>query len=76
MGKPLKYRLKELIYSRYLTRKERAAEVRRLADKLEITENHLRKIWSYPIDSDAEAKPSQLQIIAAEYGCTVEDLMN
>lgn len=76
MQKAPKYRIKELIYSRYLLRKERAEEVRRLANKLGIAENHLRKIWAYPIDSPHEAKPSQLQMIAEEYGVSVEDLMN
>jgi len=71
-----KYRIKELIYSRYFTREERASEVERLASKMNISPQHLRKVWAYPKGSPNEALPSQLQVIATEYHLRIEDLLN
>lgn len=49
---------------------------KRIVNKLDIHKSQFYRIINIPVDSNREAKPSQLQIIAQELGCTIDDLMN
>ncbi|MEN0049182.1 MAG: hypothetical protein AAF806_19135, partial [Bacteroidota bacterium] len=69
-----RYRIKEL-----LDRVESGlvSDLKRtIISKLGIDSSQFYRIINYKQSSRNEAKPSQLQIIAQELGCTIDDLMN
>lgn len=67
-----KYTIKEKFDS--LTYADRSTAIEEACQRMNISESHLRKIWSYKISSSNEARPSQLQIIAEMFQCSIEDL--
>lgn len=69
-----KYTIKEKFDE--LPRRARSQAIKEACERMEISEGHLRKIWGYPMESNHEAKPSQLVVLAELLNCSVVDLIN
>lgn len=69
-----KYRIKELYYS--LPAKDKTKAMEEDCQEMGITVQHLRKMWAYEHGDENEAKPSQLAVIAARFGLSIDDLIN
>ncbi|MEM1326183.1 MAG: hypothetical protein AAGI23_09530 [Bacteroidota bacterium] len=68
-----KYKIKEKINE--LRHFEVSDTKRRIVEKLQVDKSQFYRIMNIPIDSNREAKPSQLLIIAEELGCKIDDLL-
>lgn len=71
----LKYTIKEKI-EQSVSKAEYPEFMRSLAQRLNISNSHLRKILNYGIEDRSEISASQLKIFSEALGCSMEDLFN
>lgn len=71
----LKYRIKAELLKRYPADDQRAEVIRQLSSRLNVSENHLRKMTNYTQGSPNEVRLSQLKIIADFLGVSPESLV-
>lgn len=74
MDRTRKYKIKEKFDG--LPHSMRPLIIDRACELMGISYSHLRKIWSYKMDSVHEAKPSQLIILSDLLDCSVDELIN
>lgn len=74
-GPNLKYRIKQILLKRYPDDSVRAEAIRVLAERLNVSPNHVRKMANYTQGSPNEVKLSQLKIIADAFQTTPEALV-
>lgn len=85
MDKHTKYYIKDKVYqiaamraesNGTTVRGERSKLVTELADAVGVTPNHIRKVWAYTLDEDAEARMEHLIAFGRVLGCSATELMN
>lgn len=74
--KQYKYRIKELVEDRYPGREERGEAVKKMAEAVACTPNHVRKVWNYKLEDESEVRLAWLVVWADMLDTQVSDLLS